>query len=386
MNAIAQQQVRHISIIQGKDLLTLARFHDLQERAITFYLSSAKFPDKSHRAEMISLKQLRRSILSSHMNRHKRHDELLSDLDAVLARAERMQETSPGFKAIFACGPQRLWREFDLPVKTDIRVLKADTRFYLAPLVRAMDLSRPYCIVLAEHGKARSFVARGVSIQEIDGALPQQSLHQHVDDSRVGWSHHIEGDQRQHVRKYVQTLSQELQRFTVAEGCSELIVECREDLWGEMEPYFLNSSLTVLHTKVPEQGFNALPKDALDAALPVVQLQRQKFHTNPLAAVEENGEYGVSGASLVHEKLEQGRVETLLLGPPSDAVILECIHCGASAPEGSPACPSCTGIELEAVNAQELLVRKALLRDIEILSIDSFAISCPDNLAALLRY
>lgn len=386
MNAIAQQPVRHISIIQGKDLLALARFHNLQERAITFYLSSAKFPDKSHRAEMIAIKQLRRSIVSSHLDRHKRHDELLSDLDAVVARAERMQETSPGFKAIFACGPQRLWREFDLPVKTDIRFLKADTRFYLAPLVRAMDLSRPYCVVLVEHGKARSFVARGVSIQEIDGALPQQGLPHHVDDSRVGWSHHIEGDQRQHVRIYVQMLSQEIQRFTVAERCSELIVECREDLWGEIGPYFLNNPLTVLHTKLPPQGFNALPKDALDTALPVIQLQRQKFHANLLAAVEENAKHGVSGASLVHEKLEQGRIETLLLGPPSDAVILECIYCGASAPEDSPACPSCSSTELKAMNAQEILVRKALLRDIEIVPLDTLEISCPGNVVALLRY
>jgi peptide subunit release factor 1 (eRF1) len=384
MHGVAAKSIPHPNVAQREEVIELAKFHDPQARAVSFYLSSASFADKSHRAELISIKQLARTILKSHLNAYPRSQQLLADLDAVLEAAEEMGESSPGFKAIFACGSKRAWQEFDLPVKTDIRFLKADKEFYFAPLVRAVDLCRPYAIVLVERGKARGFVARGVSIEEIPRFFSRQDLRLHPDDSRVGWSHHVEGDEQQHAQQYMRKLSGEINRFLEAQGCADLVVGCRQDLWGEIGLHLVSSTPNTVRGQFHLPGFETSPREVLEIARPVFDLYEKKRFANLLGTAYSPR--GVVGGSAVREQLDQGRVKTLLLGAPSDATLLKCARCGCSVAQDAKACPSCQSTELRGVNAQELLVREALLTNTEIVSISFFEASASDNVAAILRY
>jgi hypothetical protein len=375
-----------IQHIQHKDLLTLARFEGERAQAVSFYFSGPSFSDKSHHEQLTAIRHLGRSIVSSHLEHFPRSHELLADLDAILESAEEMQEGPTGFKAIFACRQEGIWQEFDLPIRAQIQAIKTGSFFYLVPLLRAMELCRPYAVVLVEHGKARGFVVRGTSIQEIPGFLPQRNLHLHVDDSRVGWSHHIEGDQQQQAQAYLHELSREIQRFLVTQGCSDLIIGCREDLWSEMGHYLVNQTSTSLRGQFHLPSFDASADDILRAAKPVFDVYQQKRHARLLGTVHERSGCGAEGIPAVLQELEEGRVHTLLLGPPSDAEILKCGRCGLVVADGVHTCPFCSNGELEAANAQEVLVRKALLTGAEIVPIDTLDASVAGDVAALLRY
>ncbi len=386
MSAISVQRVRDTSVVLHEDLLALARFEDERERAVSFYFSSPSFSDQSHHEQTIEVKQLVRSILGSHLEQFPRSNGLLADLDAVMESAEEMREASLGFKAVFACRDKGVWQEFGLPTRTAIQFLKTGKRFSLVPLLRAMEACRPYCIVLVEHGKARAFVARGTSIQEVPGALPQRNLFLHEYDSRVGWSHHVNGDQQQHAQAYLRDLSREIQRFLAAHRCHDLIVGCREEVWSEIGPYLVNHTVGALRGQFHLPGFDASPSEILRAAQPVFDIYQQKRHANLLGTVHERSGRGAEGVPAVLEELEQGRVHTLLLGPPSNETVLECRSCANAVADGVHCCPACGKAELQEVNAQELLVRKALLTGAEIVPIDGLEASITGDVAALLRY
>jgi peptide subunit release factor 1 (eRF1) len=386
MPLVAAKPVPRAAGVQPADLRVLALFEDFHARAVSFYLSSASFADKSHRTESITVRRLARSVVDSHLQAYPRSPELVSDLDAVLERAEQMQEGSPGFKAIFACGANKFWREFDLPIKTNLRFLQTGRHFHLAPLVRAMDSCRPYCIVLVEHGKARGFVARGAAIEEVFGFFPHEDMHSHVDDSRVGWSHRIEGAKRQNAEGYERKLSREIQRFMETEGCVDLIVGCRKDLWSEIGLYLVSSAPNVVRGEFHLPRFDLAPYEVLKVARPAFDVYRQKWLAQMLGVVHEDSGRGALGTLAVYRALQEGRVKTLLLGPDSEATIRLCTQCGYALPDAATSCTSCQSEELEAVKAQEFLVRKALLTDAEIVAVSDFTTLATGQVAAVLRY
>lgn len=386
MPAVAAKPIQRAVVVQPADLRVLARFEDRSARAVSFYLSSAAFADRSHRAEVIAVRRLAHSIVPSDSQEHPRSPELVSDLDAVLESAEQMQEGSPGFKAIFACGANKFWREFDLPVKTNLRFLQSGRHFYLAPLVRALDSCRPYCIVLVEHGKARGFVAHGAAIEEISGFFAQEDPHGQVDDSRVGWSHHIEGSEHQHAKAYMRELSREIQRFVKIQGCTDLIVGCRQDLWSEIGLYLVSSLPNAVRGEFHLPGFDIAPYEVLKAARPAFDVYRQKWLAQILGVVHGDSGRGALGTLAVYQALQEGRVQTLLLGPASEATIQLCTQCGYVLSDAATSCAACQSGELEAVNAQEFLVRKALLTDAEIVAASDFTTLATGHVAALLRY
>lgn len=384
-HAVTATHEKQGNTVQPVDLLALARFEDPKERAVSFYLSSASISDKIHRPELIAIKQLGRDIINSHFDQYPRSNLLLADLDSVLESAEGMADGSSGFKAIFACREHQIWKEFDLPRHSDIRFLKTGKRFHLIPLLRAMESCRPYCVVLLEHGKARGFVVHGTLIREIFGCLPIQDLHLHTVDGRTGWSHHVEADRQEHDLVYLRGLSREIQKFMTAQSCTDLVIGCRKDLWSEIEPH-LGHGHSALRGQFHLPSFDASAAEVLPGAKPVFEAHQNARHDYLLGLLRADSRRGALGIQAVQEKIEEGRIQTLLLGPQSDAMILECGSCGYLPMDSVNYCSVCKKTDFAAVNAQEAFARKALLTGAEIAFVDHLGISAPGEVAAILRY
>ncbi|HEY6972656.1 MAG TPA: hypothetical protein VJA94_25835 [Candidatus Angelobacter sp.] len=380
------ERVPDKKIIPREDLLALAQFENHGGRAISFYFSSTAFSDRAHLEQFIALKKLGQSVVRSHFGKNPPPATVASDLLAVFERASQMQRSSLGFKAIFACGEQDLWQEFELPLRMDVRFLQLGRRFYLKPLLRAIESCCPYCVVLLEHGKARGFLVRGTLIQEIEGYFSKQGARLHVDDSRVGWSHHVEGEARQHAQAYLRGISREIQDFLTLLRCGDLLIGCREDLWGEIRSYLSKDVTGAVRGHFHLPTFDASPEHVLQTAQPVFSLYREEQHAGWLNVVRERSRGSAEGIAAVVQELEEGRVHTLLLDSSVNTQMLECLSCGHATATTMHICPHCSTTDFAAVDAHEVLIRKALLTGSDVLTIDGLEASATGGVAALLRY
>lgn len=367
--------------VKREDFLALANFFDEQEHAVSFYFSLAPSTDNSHREEVLKIKALVRDLVKNIGTK----DGLTKDLDAIVAEAEEIRHTPSRLKAIFACHDQHIRQVFDLPACGSISLLDVGRHFHLRPLLQAVQTSTPYCVVMIEHGKARAFVGQGPDIQEIRGLFRSEELGVDGSDSRVGWSHHIEGNAREHDSAYLKQIGIEIHRLMEAHKYPRLVIGCREDLWSELESQLLGTEKSALIGRFHTANFDVSPADVLQAARPIFQASLDVAYEDLLRKINEGSSHSAFGLNQVLENLEEGRVQKILLGKQSDEKVSECLKCGHLHAGIQDKCVFCGSSNTHAVLAQEALIRKALLTEAEIL-LPSPGDAGSDRVAAWLRY
>lgn len=370
-------------LVKQADLSQLANFYDEDSRAVSFYFSLASTPDNSHREEVLMIKDLIRDIAT----KRDTEDGVTRDLGAIAVAAEELRQTPSRLKAIFACHHQNVWQAFDLPGFNSISRLDVGRHFHLAPLLQALEVCAPYCVVIVEHGKARGFVAQGTEIQEVGGRFKAEDTGLHVDDSRVGWSHHIDDDLHEHAKAYLKALAREIHLFAAAEhGGAGLVIGCREDLWSELEPQFSPAAKTAVIGRFLEPNLDVSPSEVLRAAQTIFENHLRKRYLDLLHKIKEDPPHSVTGFDEVLECLEEGRVQKLLLGRCSNDMVAECRKCGRLYAGVEDGCVFCGSTDVHAVLAEEALIRKALLTGAEILLPAPGASYGYEGVAAWLRY
>ena len=367
-----------------EELLALAKFCDEEAHAVSFYFSLSSSPDSSHREEEVSIKNLVRDTIG-HCEQGTRTEGFLKDLAQVLAAVEDIRSSPSRFRAVFACRDQHIWQDFDLPALGSISHLGVGRHFDMAPLLAARESCTPYCVVLIERGKARAFVVRGTEVHELLGRLLAEDLGLHADDSRVGWSHHISGILEEHAKAYLKHFALQLHSFMAEQGCARLVVGCREDLWSDVEAQLLEAGRAALIGRFHLPGFDVSAAGVLLAARPVFEEDQRRRYLDAAGKIQEGSLQSVLGLNEVLRSLDEGRVHKLILGKTSDEVCSECKDCGRSQAGVCSSCPFCGSAELRPVVAREVLVRRSLLTDAEVLlpGDESYGL---DDVAAWLRY
>lgn len=375
----------HAELVTKDDLLDLAKFSDEHAHAVSFYFSLVSVPDNSHRQEVIAIKRLiqeaQGNIASGTVS-----TSLAKDLDEVHTVAEEVRLKPARFRAVFACGEKQIWREFDLPASRSIRHLDVGRRFVVLPLLAAAQSCAPYCVVLLETGKARTFVVRGTEIREAEGRLPVADLSLHAEDSRVGWSRHIDKELEEHEKAYFKRLSHVLHDFMTEQQIPHVAVGCREDLWGEISPEFavLQSGALIGHFHLP--NFVIGPADVLRMATPMFQEAQKKRSVDLLREINESPSRAAIGVGDVLRALGEGRALKLALSKLPNQTISECQDCGSMWAEAGSNCRLCSSDKSRYLAAEEGLIRQALRTHAEILFVETDTISGFNGAAALLRY
>ncbi len=367
--------------VTREDLLALAKLYDEHARVVSFYFSLASTPDNSHREETLMIKQLVREIVTKPGTA----DGLSDDLGAIDRAAEEVRHAPSRLRAIFACHNQHVWQEFDLPALGSVSRLEVGRHPHLAPLLQALESCTPYCVVMVENGKARGFVVHGADIREIRGRFKAEDLSLYADDSRVGWSHHIEDNLQEHAKAYLKKLSPEIHRFMEEHECSSLVIGCRDDLWSGLEPQMLSPETTAVIGRFHAANFDVCPDEVLHVAQPIFEESLRRHYEDLVHQIDEGSSHSVLGLDQVLECLEQGRVQKVLLGKKSDELASECRQCGHLQAGIQDKCVFCGSLNTQAVLAQEALIRKALFTGAEVLLPGLGANGC-DSVAAWLRY
>lgn len=369
--------------ITKQDLRMLAGFYEPSGEAVSFLFSRMTTPDKTHHEEAINVKNMIHQAKMSATN-EVQQDLLLSDLDAIRSVADEIRVGPSHFHAVFACARQHVWKDFVLPISTQLNFLHIGPRFYLAPLVRQLQQIAPYCVVLMETGKAHAFLCRGTEIHALSGRLPSKDLRLHADDSRVGWSSHIEGSLEEHERGYFTVLSHQIRELLTEHQLDRLIIGCRDDLWGEVGAQVVGELHKNVIGRFHLPSFEMSSTEVANCATPIF-IEHQRKHVRAiLQEINENPSRRTSGVRNSMNELLNGRVRTLILNDTDAEETFECTVCRRGTYSSTGKCLSCGG-DLDRLPADEGLIRAALLTDTEIFVCDGKDDSA-FGAAALLRY
>src|SRR5579872_24290 len=97
-------------MITREDIRQLSQIESPSACAVSFYFQPQTPHDKSHREEVILVKDLVRESLRK-AERNGNHAALREDLQKILAVAEQLHGNHSRGRVIFACKEQGIWRE-----------------------------------------------------------------------------------------------------------------------------------------------------------------------------------------------------------------------------------------------------------------------------------
>ena len=372
-------------IPEQEELRTFAAFRDPSAHAVSFCYSLHSFPDKSHHTEKVAIGKLVQDLVANF--RPGAMPELLSkDLNQILAMLGDIQRTPTLWRIVYACGEQKIWREFDLPAPEEIAQLSVSSRFLLVPLLAAIQSCRRYRVVLMESGKTRLFEIQGSEVQEIAGKLSEEDLTRRSEDSRVGWSKHVDGNVEHQERAWFRLIVDELGKLPGEQGPGTLVVGCRNDIWGEARSYFAALENNTIMGRFPLPGFEMGAQEVLKEARPIFDQYQLAQCKDLLHAIDDDNERGAHGLHAVLNTLAAGRVQKMLLGDMTGQTANACGECGRIQPEPKNKCAFCHSSQLVPIPADEALVRLALAQKVEILHIPSIEEEAFHGVAAMLRY
>jgi peptide subunit release factor 1 (eRF1) len=377
-------------MITRENIGELARFESPEGCALSFYYQPSAPQNKSHREEAILVKDLVRQALHEAEGAG-RNGCTRDDLNRILDLAEHLHGNGGRAKAIFACGSQNFWREFDLPPRLAQTRIFINRAFHLRPLTAIADVLPRFAIVLADKTKARFFTLFMDEIRETEGfvnKLPRRGR----SDGFVGYdAGHAERHVENEARRHYQAVAEHLKDLKERAEYDKLVIGIRDENWPELE--------AELHTYVRQHVLGHFPIDPGTATPPQVREhaerviaefrknRRENLMREAVGEAHRNGR-GALGIRRVLRSLETGEVQTLLLSRDFVAPAVECRNCGhIDINDEHTKCSVCEGETRRVDDVADALLVKAVRNNIEILHVppsDDFAKI--GNVAALLRF
>ena len=376
-------------MITRDDIRELANFKSPEGCAVTFYYQPSTPLNKSHREEAILVKDLIRNALRE-AEKHGKNGSTRADLEKINSMVDPLHGSSGKAKAIFACGNQGFWREFDVPAQLLKPKVAVSQRFHLKPLAAILDAEQRACVLLADRTKARIFELQNDDIVEKQDFINELTRRGKSD----GWGGYDGGhaerkvmnETAQHFKLVADRIEQYFQRGT----CQQLLIGCHDDVWSEIEPQLQSLARQRLVGR-----FRIDPKIATPDQ--VKQMAREKLAEHKASAKQalvqdviseahRNGR-GAIGLRRVLRSLEQGEVLTLLLGASFHAPGVKCYHCGHMDLHSAPTCAVCGKENTELEDIGDAIVGHAIRTGVELVYIpDDEEFDKIGRIAALLRF
>lgn len=356
-----------------EDLLFLSSYQNPDEQTISLYLGN----------QMGIAAHVQEEFRNRGNAGMEQNPKVHSQLKKIMAKVDQWPASIYQGRAIFASLGGDAWFEFDLPMNVTPAVHIGET-FTLQPLVSMTYLGKPYLVLIVENGKGRAFAVCGTAIEELEHAFSFEDVSLAVDDSRTGWSHKLEGNEREHKKSYLEYLASRTASIMRQQNYAFVVTGCREELWNSLEPMLaalLESERIAGHFLF--HSFEESPAELwVDAQSAVSNYRRSVWHELQ-QKIETHDAGTASGQEEVMQCLHEGRVQILLLGEVSQKDIFICKDC-AHWQWSNVSCSLCHSKKLKNMRVAEALIRKAILTGSEIIVAPENAVTAP--VAAILRY
>ncbi len=375
-------------MITRDDIRELANFRSPEGCAVTFYYQPSTPPNKSHREEAILVKDMIRNALRE-AEKHGKNGSTRSDLEKINSMVDPLHGSGKA-KAIFACGKQGFWREFDVPAQVLTPKVAVSQRFHLKPLAAVLDGEQRACILLADRTKARVFELQNDAVTEKEDFVNELTRRGKSD----GWggydAGHAERKVMNEAAQHFKLVADRIEQYFERGGCEQLVIGCRDDVWSEIEPQL--QSLARQHLV---GRFRIDPKIATPEQVKMMAREKLAEHRASVkqALVREvigeakgNGR-GAVGLRRVLRSLEIGEVLTLLLGSNFHAPGVKCYNCGHIDMHVAPNCAVCGKENTELEDIGDAIVGHAIRTGVELVYIpDDEEFDHIGRIAALLRF
>jgi hypothetical protein len=379
------------SMITREDIRELAQFHfkDKESCALSFYFQPRPPQNKSHREEAILAKDLVRTAMRE-AEKNGKNGCARADLLRMLTLAENLHGHQLQAKAVFACGAQDYWREFDLPPQLPGSQLFVNRRFHLKPLAVLLGAQRRICVALVNRQRARLFDFRLDELKEREGiyhAVPRRSRSDGFSGYDAGHAERrVTDEARHHFKDVAARLKDEAEKG----AWEKLIVGCQDNIWPEFEPqlhpYVMQRLLGRFSTDVTTATSDQVREQASRILAESRDNRRKSLVREALNQAKSNSR-GVTGLRRVLRSIELGEVQTLLLGENYSAHAVECGNCGHLDAHMVRHCPVCGHATRELEDVCDAIIPAAIRRDIELFYVkDDTEFDSAGNIAALLRF
>ena len=378
--------------ITREDIRELAQFQTNGNEgwALSFYFEPRTPQNKSHREETILAKDLVRKALRE-AEKHGKNGSTRADLSRIFELAGNLHGNQARARAVFACGSQNFWREFDLPSQLPGTQLFVNRQFHLNPLVVLLGAQPRLWVTLVDRQKARFFDLRLDELKEREGMFRTLPTRQGRGDGYAGYDgghaqRRINDEALHHFKNVAEHLSGALEKAQF----EKLIIGCQDTTWHELGPqlhpyvkqrvlgHFSADVSHMTNEQIREQASRIL-RESLD--------RRCKELAREAISQAKSNARGVTGLRRVLRSLELGEVQSLLIGDRFSHLAVECTSCGHLDAHMVRYCPTCGRETREIEDVTDAIIRAAIRRDIELFYVkDDAEFDRAGNIAALLRF
>lgn len=377
-------------MITREEIRQLAQLESPSACAVSFYFQPQTPSDKSHREEVILVKDLVRECLRK-AERNRNHAALRDDLQRVLEVAEQLHGNHSRGKVIFACKGQGIWRELDVPPRLGKSQIAVNSRFHLKPLVAAFSGPGRTCIALVDRVKGRIFeLFQDELSQKPDlyfGELPPAGRSDGFRGYEAGHrERHVENYVMQHFKQFAESLQLLLNR----EHIERLLIGCRDEAWAGIQPQLssdLKKRLVGRFLIDPGVASAQEVRQHADRLLSeFLQSEEQALIREVMGEAQRNGR-GALGLRHVLTALERHEVQTLVVSRDFHAEAVECPNCRHLDTRMVRTCAVCGHQTREVSDVSDALVDLALRNGAEIKFIDGDRdLEKAGRVGALLRF
>ena len=367
----------------------LADFQSSDGDAITFYYQPNTPQDKSHRQEAIFAKDLVKEAMRR-AERAGKNGPVRADLTRILDLSERLRGNQGKAKAVFACASKNFWKEFDVPVRAFPNTnLQMNNRFHLRPLAALGESYRKTCVCLVDRNKARFFEMQGENVTE-QGSLVGELPRPRTDGFEGYDAGHVERHSDHEANSHFKRVGERLLERYGNDRCDNIVIGCRDEVWPAIERHLHPYVKQRLAGHFVIDPTTASPDDVRQHATKVLQQHREHYRHELLMEVMDEARAnnrGALGLRRVLRAMEQGEVQSLLLGEGFTAEGVECGNCGHIDMRMVHNCAVCGQQTHDIDDICDALIHRALRGHIEVLQIKQGGeFEKAGNIGALLRF
>lgn len=226
-------------MISRQDLRELAQFQadGPHACALSFYFAPQTPQNKSHREETILAKDLVRNAMRE-SEKEGKNGCARADLDRILKLAENLHGNQARGKAVFACGSQNFWREFDMPVQLPQSQLFVNRRFHLKPLAQLSSVQPSLWVAITDRQKARFFDLHVDELREREGLFRTPPLRQGRGDGFAGYDGgHAQRRSQDEALHHLKDVAEHLRQASEQGSFEKLIIGCHDTVWPELDSH-----------------------------------------------------------------------------------------------------------------------------------------------------
>jgi peptide subunit release factor 1 (eRF1) len=265
-----------------------------------------------------------------------------------------------------------------------------DQRFHIKPLAHLLGTLPRLGVVLVDRHRATIFDLRLGELAERQDFFQPLSRKGRSDGFNGYDAGHaerrVEDETRQHFKNVAEAV-----KHSVETGIFEKwILACQDahasQIEAQLHPYASAALLGRFHADLGHVVLDQLRADA-ERLVDRWQLDRRRELVDQAVNQARSNKLGVTGLRRVLRSLEQGEVQTLLIGENFLSHAVECTSCGHIDAHLVSFCPACGRATQEVVDVGEAILPWVIRRDIELLYVkDDLGFDQVGNIAALLRF